>query len=93
MSDVMRRWLSPRALVLHAEFLVVVGGCVAATLWQARRALGGNGLSWFYTCEWPVLAGMAIAAWWHLIHEEPQTRAARRRAQEEIVPADRQAEW
>ena len=48
-----------------------------ATWWQASRALGGNDLSWFYTFEWPIFAGIAIAAWWHLIHEDPADRAAR----------------
>ena len=88
-----RRWFSPRAALLHAEFLLVVTGCVIATWWQAGRALGGNGLSWFYTFEWPVFAGIAIAAWWHLIHEDPEDRAARRHIHEEVAPADRNAEW
>lgn len=93
MRSVMQRWFSPRALLLHVEFFLVVGGCTVATVWQARRALGGNGLSWFYTFEWPILAGIAIAAWWHLIHESAEAREARRRKREEIEPARRQAEW
>ena len=91
-AGAMRRWLSPRALMLHLEFFLIVAGCAAATWWQARRALGGNGLSWFYTFEWPVLAGIAIAAWWHLIHEDPAARAARKR-EREVHPAERKAEW
>ena len=62
----------PAGLLLHVEVLVVVAACAAATWWQASRALGGNGLSWFYTFEWPVFAGIALAAWWHLIHEDPR---------------------
>ena len=93
MRSVMQRWFSPRALLLHVECFLVVGGCVVATVWQARRALGGNGLSWFYTFEWPVLAGIAIAAWWHLIHESAEAREARRKKREEVDPARRQAEW
>jgi len=89
----MKQWLSPRALLLHGELLVVVAACAAATWWQASRALGGNGLSWFYTFEWPVFAGIAVAAWWHLIHEDPVARAARRRVREAVDPARRQAEW
>ena len=50
----------------------MAAGCAAATWWQAGRALSGNGLSWFYTFEWPVFAGIAIAGWWHLIHEDPE---------------------
>jgi len=88
-----RRWFSGRAVLLHFEVLIVVAACAAATVWQASRALGGNGLSWFYTFEWPVLAGIAAAAWWHLIHEDPETRAARLRKREEVDPAERQAEW
>ena len=88
-----KRWLSPRAVLFHLELLVVVAACAAATWWQASRALGGNGLSWFYTFEWPVFAGIAVAAWWHLIHEDPEARAARRRVREAVDPAQRQAEW
>jgi len=90
---VIRRWFSGRALLLHLVLLIVVGGCVAATWWQASRALGGNGLSWFYTFEWPVFAGIAIAGWWNLIHEDPETRTARLREREKVDQAERQAEW
>jgi hypothetical protein len=93
MRAVMDRWLSPRALLLHLGFLLIVAGCVAATWWQASRALGGNGLSWFYTFEWPIFAGIAVAAWWHLIHEDPEARAARKQEQAKIDPSERAAEW
>jgi hypothetical protein len=93
MRVVMKRWLSARALLLHVELLVVVAGCTAATVWQARRALGGNGLSWFYTFEWPIIAAIAFAAWWHLIHEDPEARAARRAERDAVDPVNRQAEW
>ena len=92
-ARVRRRWFSGRAVLLHFEVLIVVAACVAATTWQASRALDGNGLSWFYTFEWPVFAGIALAAWWHLVHEDAETRAARLRKREEVDPADRQAEW
>ena len=59
----------------------------------ARRALEGNGLSWFYTFEWPLFAGIGVAAWWHLIHEDPEARAARRAVRERVDPVERQAEW
>ncbi len=86
-----RRWLSRRAFLLHLEFALVVVGCLAAAWWQATRALGGNGLSWFYTFEWPVFALIAVAAWWHLIHEEPELREARRKMTSETT--DPRAEW
>jgi hypothetical protein len=51
-------------------------------------------LSWFYTFEWPIFVGIALAAWWHLIHEDPAARAARlRKREEEVEPVERQAEW
>ncbi len=93
MRSVMKRWLSPRAFLLHFELLIVVAACGAATWWQAGRALGGNGLSWFYTFEWPIFAGIGVAAWWHLIHEDPEARAARRAVRERVDPVERQAEW
>ena len=93
MRFAMHRWFSARAIQLHLEFFLIVAGCAAATWWQARRALGGNGLSWFYTFEWPILAAIAIAAWWHLIHENPEQRAARKRERAEKDPAERAAEW
>ncbi len=72
------RWLSRRACLLHLGFVVVVLGCLAAGWWQATRALGGHDLSWFYTFEWPGFAIFAGAGWWHLIHEDPEERRARK---------------
>jgi integral membrane protein len=76
-ASVRRRWLSRRALLLHLEVVVVAPGCAVAGWWQATRALSGNGLSWFYSVEWPVFALLAIWGWWHLLHEDPD--AYRRR--------------
>ncbi len=75
----LRRWLGPRALLLHLLLVVVAGGCLIAGWWQLHRALGGNGLSWFYTFEWPVFAGFAGFGWWQLLHEPPKARLERRR--------------
>ncbi len=72
------RWLSPRALVLHLEVLVVAPGCALAGWWQATRALAGNQLSWVYSIEWPIFGLLAIFGWWHLVHEDPETYRARR---------------
>ena len=77
-SVVQRRWLSRRSLLLHLEVLVVAPGCAVAGWWQATRALAGNGLSWFYSVEWPVFALLAIWGWWHLLHEDPDAYRRRR---------------
>lgn len=77
-SELRRRWLSPRALVLHAEVLVVAPACVLAGWWQATQALAGNELSWVYSVEWPIFALIAVWAWWHLVHEDVAAYRARR---------------
>jgi len=75
---VRKRWLSRRAMFLHVEFLLLASACLAAGWWQVTRALSGNGLSWFYSAEWPGFALIAIYGWWHLIHEDPEALKARK---------------
>ncbi len=77
-ADLRGRWLSRRAFILDLEVLILAPGCAVAGWWQATRALAGNGLSWFYSVEWPVFAILAIWGWWYLIHEDPKVYAARR---------------
>jgi hypothetical protein len=38
--------------------------------WQYHRAVGGNGLSWAYTFEWPLFAGFALVFWARTIRDE-----------------------
>jgi len=78
MLDVRQRWFSRRALRLHLTVVLIVPACLFAAWWQATRALDGNTLSWFYSVEWPAIAIFAIAAWWHLIHEDPEAYRARK---------------
>ena len=77
-SSFRRRWLSRRALLLHAEVVIVAPACVVAGWWQATRALSGNELSWVYSIEWPLFALIAIGGWWHLVHEDPEAYRARK---------------
>jgi len=72
------RWFSRRALLLHLEVAIVAPGCAVAGWWQATRALAGNALSWVYSVEWPIFALLAIAGWWHLVHEDPAAYRARK---------------
>jgi integral membrane protein len=81
------RWLSPRAIVLHLELLVVAPGCLAAGWWQATRALAGNGLSWVYSIEWPAFAVVATVVWWHLVHEDLEAYRARRWRRGQVADA------
>lgn len=62
------RWLSARAVGLHLAVLIAVPTCIVATWWQVDRAVSGNTLSWAYTFEWPAFAGLAVWAWWVLLH-------------------------
>ena len=62
------RWLSKRALSLHAGLLFFVPACAAAAWWQITRATDGNGLSYLYAIEWPIFAILGVYFWWMLIH-------------------------
>lgn len=73
-------WSTPRGMALHLTALVAVAGCAAATWWQLDRALGGNGLSWAYTFEWPCFAVFSVVLWWKIIHDpadDPGQRVVR----------------
>lgn len=72
-------WWTRRAIGLHAALAVALPGFLALGWWQLQRALGGNGLSWAYTFEWPFFAGYALYVWWRLIHEDAPTPARVRR--------------
>ena len=63
------QWFSQYGLLLHLTVVIVCTGCSIATWWQLDRALGGNGLSWAYTFEWPCFGIYAIVLWWKLLHE------------------------
>ena len=79
------RWLSTRALTLHAACLLWVCGCVAAGYWQISRALDGNSLSYVYVVEWPIFAIAGIFGWWALLHapEVTDEERAERKAHED----------
>lgn len=63
------RWLSGRALRLHAALLIVGGGCLYAGWFELSRARSGNELSWVYVFEWPIFAAFAGFIWWRALHE------------------------
>jgi hypothetical protein len=68
-----RAWLfvfKPRWLAWH--LLVAVLFCVMLGLgdWQYHRAVGGNGLSWAYTFEWPLFAAFAVVFWARTLRDE-----------------------
>lgn len=70
MANVRERWLSGRAITLHAAALILVPGCAIAAWWQVNRAADGNELSYVYSVMWPVFGLLAIIFWWLLIHTD-----------------------
>lgn len=68
-----QRWFSKRAMLLHAAVLLWTPGCLVAGWWQVTRALGGNGLSYLYSVEWPVFAVIGVWVWWIQIHTDPES--------------------
>jgi len=72
-ADVRARWSSGRAVSLHIALLLFVPGCGLAAWWQITRAFDGNGLSYLYSAEWPIFAGLAVYFWWMLLHTDYDT--------------------
>ena len=70
MTGVRERWLSARAVSLHAAVLVFVPGCALAAWWQISRAQSGNQLSYLYSVMWPAFAILGVCFWWMLIHTD-----------------------
>jgi hypothetical protein len=70
---VRERWLSKRAVALHAAVLVFVPGCAVAAWWQINRAADGNQLSYLYSVMWPVFGLLGLVFWWVLIHTDYDT--------------------
>ncbi len=88
MADVRERWLSGRAIALHAALLVIVPGCAIAAWWQVNRAQDGNQLSYLYSVMWPVFGLLGLIFWWMLIHTDYDSVGLRgmRRQQAEAAP-------
>lgn len=50
--------------------MVLVIAFVLLGWWQLERAAGGNGLSWGYAFEWPLLAVCTVALWVREVRNE-----------------------
>jgi hypothetical protein len=64
----------PRWLAWHLFVVLAALGMCWLGDWQYHRAMGGNGLSWAYTFEWPLFAGFAIVFWARTIRDEFRVR-------------------
>jgi integral membrane protein len=76
--EVMRQWVTPRALMLHAAFAAIATGCLIAAWWQIHRAMAGNTLSYLYSVEWPAFVVVAGIGWWQMVHDTPEDIARRK---------------
>ena len=83
------RWFSPRALWLHLAAVAWIPLCFLAAWWQVTRAMGGNGLSYLYSVEWPLLALTGVWVWWALIHTDPEEVGAKAQRRAEREAAER----
>jgi hypothetical protein len=62
--------MTPRWLAWHIFAVVAFWGMLWLGDWQLHRAIGGNGLSWAYTFEWPLFAGFGAIFWARTIRDE-----------------------
>jgi hypothetical protein len=67
----------PRWLAWHAFAVVAFWGMLWLGDWQYHRALGGNGLSWAYTFEWPLFAVFGAVFWARTIRDEYRIRTGK----------------
>ena len=66
--------VSPRWLAWLAFVIVAFWGMLWLGDWQFHRAIGGNGLSWAYTFEWPLFAGFGVVFWARTVRDEFRAR-------------------
>jgi hypothetical protein len=74
---VWRFLIAPKWLGWHVLAVVSFWGMLWLGDWQLHRALGGNGLSWAYTFEWPLFAGFAVVFWAKTIRDEFRIRTGK----------------
>jgi len=73
------------ALRAHLTLAVGLAFCALAFWFELKRALGGNGLSWAYVFEWPLLGAFAVYMWWNIIH--PDREKGRKRKPDSLPVA------
>jgi hypothetical protein len=75
-APVWRFLISRKWLLWHLTAAAGVWGMLWLGDWQYHRAVGGNGLSWAYTFEWPLFAGFGVVFWARTIRDEFRIRRA-----------------
>jgi len=59
---------------IHAGLALAETICVSAFVVELLRAIGGNGLSWAYVFEWPLLGAYAVYMWKKLLASDAAER-------------------
>jgi hypothetical protein len=80
--------LTPRWLAWLLFVIVAFWGMLWLGDWQFHRAIGGNGLSWAYTFEWPLFAGFGVIFWARTVRDEFRTRRGPTAAEAEAAAAE-----
>jgi len=75
-GPVWRFLISRKWLLWHVTAIAGVWGMLWLGDWQYHRAIGGNGLSWAYTFEWPMFACFGVVFWARTIRDEFRIRRA-----------------
>ena len=55
---------------IHVGLVLAEIICWSAFIFEVKRAISGNTLSWAYVFEWPILGLYAIYMWKRLLREE-----------------------
>jgi hypothetical protein len=80
--------LTPQWLGWHLFVVVAFWGMLWLGDWQFHRAIGGNGLSWAYTFEWPLFAGFGVIFWARTIRDEFRAKRGPTAAEVEAAAAE-----
>jgi hypothetical protein len=73
-GPVWRFLYQPRWIAWHLFVFAAFWGMLWLGDWQYHRAMGGNGLSWAYTFEWPLFAVFGVVFWARTIKDEFRLR-------------------
>jgi hypothetical protein len=79
-KDVAISWTSASAIKTHLTLIIGLALCSVAFWFELSRAEGGNGLSWAYVFEWPLLGIFVVYMWWKILHPGFTIRRPREKA-------------
>ncbi len=74
------------AIRAHASLALGLAFCALAFWFELKRALGGNGLSWAYVFEWPLLGIFAVYMWWNILHPDREKSSKQKSEKPAVAP-------